>query len=127
MNSEDTSTKFCKDVLTLDSSLTFSCLVDSLGNILASEYRKTPILNEKEAEQYAIQMTLSAALLSLFEPKMGGIKYMVTYRDKITQITAPVLAGDNKLFLLLLADMESDIISLMGDRIIPFIEHASVV
>lgn len=116
MTSEDASNKFCKDVLALDESLTFCCLVDSLGNVITSEYSETPFLNEKEAELYAIQMTLSAALLSLFEPKMGGIKYMVTYRDKINQKTAPVLAGDHKLFLLLLVDIDSDIARRHQDR-----------
>lgn len=83
-------------------------------------------MTKKEAEQYAIQMTLSAALLSLFEPKMGGIRYMVTYRDRVNQITAPVLAGDHKLFLLLLVDIDSDVVSLMGDRILPFIGRSSL-
>lgn len=126
MTSEDISNKFCKDVLALDESLTFCCLVDSLGNVIASEYKEAPLLDEKEAEQYAIQMTLSAALLSLFEPKMGGIRYMVTYRDRVNQITAPVLAGDHKLFLLLLVDIDSDVVSLMGDRILPFIGRSSL-
>lgn len=126
MTSEDTALKFCKDVLALDGSLTFSCLVDSLGHILAMEHREAPVLSEKEAEQYAIQMTLSAALLSLFEPKMGGIRYTVTYRERIIQITAPVNAGDHKLFLLLLVRMDSDIVSLMGQKVIPFISGSEI-
>lgn len=126
MDFGDGSFQFCRDILELDASVRFSCLVDSLGQVIATEYIETPFLSEKEVEQYAMQATFSALILSLFESKMGSIHYTVTYRGKVTQITLPVSAGDHKIYLLLLVKAGSDIVSLMEDKITPFVERSTI-
>jgi hypothetical protein len=117
--------EFCEEILALDASIMFSAIVDHIGDIVALTYRKTPFVDEKEAKQYAIQMTIAAILLAHFENRMGAVHYIVTYHDKIVRVALPLTSGTQKFFVLLLLDSGSDIVSVMRDKISPFVMRNS--
>jgi hypothetical protein len=99
----------------------FSALVDHIGDIVALTYRETPFVDEKEAKQYAIQMTIAAILLAHFEKRMGSIQYMVTYHDEIARVILPVVAGSQKFHVMLLMEPGSDVVSVMKNKVSPFV------
>ncbi|AIC15236.1 hypothetical protein [Nitrososphaera viennensis] len=118
---QDRFLEFCERMLALDASVIFSALVDHLGDIVAMTYRETPFVDEKEAKQYAIQMTIVTILLAHFENRLGSIQYTVTYHDGVARVTLPVAAGNQKFFVLLLLESGSDVVSVMKDKISPFV------
>jgi hypothetical protein len=121
MASQDRFHEFCEKILALDTAVIFSALVDHIGDIVAMTYRETPFVDEKEAMQYAIQMTIAAILLAHFENRLGRIQYTVTYHDDIARVTLPIVVGNQKFFVLLLLDSGSDVVSMMKNKISPFV------
>lgn len=121
MTHEDEFLEFCEKILSLDSSVVFSALVDHIGDIVAMKYREVPFVDEKEAKQYAIQMTITAILMAHFERRMGNMRYMVAYHDGITRVTLPIASGRQKFFVLLLLVPGTDVSSVMDEKILPFV------
>jgi hypothetical protein len=113
--------EFCEKVLALDASVIFSALVDHIGDIVALAHRETPFVDEREAKQYAIQMTIAAILLAHFENRVGSIQYTVTYHEGIARVTLPVAAGGQKFYVLLLMEPGSDVVSVVKNKVSPFV------
>lgn len=119
--------EFCEKVLALDASVIFSALVDQIGDIVAVAHRETPFVDEGEAKQYAIQMTIAAILLAHFENRVGSIQYTVTYHEGIARVTLPVVAGSQKFYVLLLMKPGSDVVSVVKNKVFPFVMSSKAI
>jgi hypothetical protein len=85
-----------------DESIKFVGLTDKFGSLVSMAYRENPFSDEKEVEQYAIQMVLSTLVTEQFESKAGRTKHIITFHEGITRVTIPIVMRDHKFFVLLM-------------------------
>jgi hypothetical protein len=120
---------FCKEIQQLDNSIRFVGIANNLGSLIATSYRKglTPLMNEQETSHYAIQVVLRAATREDFESKIGKLEYSIGKYERLIRATVPIrLFGkddQSKFYYLLLSfDLKSNVIDVIENKFMPFIE-----
>jgi hypothetical protein len=136
--------EFCKDILAKDLSIRFAGVANQMGNLVEGEYRPNlePLMNRQETEHYTMQTVFRASTRETFENKIGKQRYAIAVYEKIIRATIPIIiirAQDDKqekqkqkqqkdqnsrLFYLLVSfDLNSDVISILEDKVLPLIEQ----
>ena len=139
--------EFCKDILTKDLSIRFAAVANQMGNLIESEYREglNPLMNRQETEHYTMQTVFRASTRETFENKIGKQRYAIAVYEKLIRATIPIITigsqddknnkqekkqqqqqkeQNSKLFYLLISfDLDSDVISIVEDKILPLIEQ----
>lgn len=120
--------RFCERLLALDQSVAYVGLADRFGSLITGAYRSVPFPDEKEAEQYSVQTTLSVLIMEHFESRAGKIRYSITAHEKTVRVTVPVAVGGQKFFILMLmmADTEHDAASVVRDKVLPFVSYSDL-
>jgi hypothetical protein len=84
-----------------------------------------PLLAEKETSDYAMKAVLRAATREDYESKIGKLQYSIGKYEKMIRATIPVMIDkkddENKLYLLLSFDLDSDVTHTIQNKILPFI------
>jgi hypothetical protein len=130
--------EFCKDILAKDLSIRFAGVANQMGNLVEGEYRPNlePLMNRQETEHYTMQTVFRASTRETFENKIGKQRYAIAVYEKVIRATIPIItigAQDDKqekqkdqnykLFYLLVSfDLNSDVISILEDKVLPLIE-----
>src|SRR5918912_59783 len=123
----------CKKILHLDNSIRFAGIANNLGSLVATAYRagSTPLMDEQETSHYAIQAVLRAATREDFESKIGRLEYSMGKYERLIRATIPIPIGlsssteddESKFYYLLLSfDLNSNVMDLIENKIIPFIQ-----
>ncbi len=124
-------TVICEKILQLDSSIRFVAVVNNLGSIISTEYRQNlmPLMTKEETSYYAIQAVLRAATREDFESKIGRLEYSIGKYERLIRVTVPIrFSGEgteeeNKFYYLLLSfDLKSEVIDVIENKVMPFIE-----
>ena len=119
----------CKEILQLHNSIRFIGIANNLGSLVATAYRSglTPLMDKQETLHYAIQAVLRAATREDFESKIGRLEYSIGKYERLIRATIPIrLFGkenESKFYYLLLSfDLNSNIMDVIENNIMPFIE-----
>ena len=142
--------EFCKDILAKDLSIRFAGVANQMGNLIEAEYREDlkPLMNIQETEHYTMQTVFRASTRETFENKIGKQRYAIAVYVKLIRATIPIITigsqddknnkqekqqqqqqqqkkeRNSKLFYLLVSfDLDSDVISIVEDKILPLIEQ----
>lgn len=119
--------ELCGKILSLDSSIRFIGLVDHLGSLVATVYRKglVPLATKEETAKYASQAVfMTGALAGGFNSRVGKMQYVVGKYENLIRATVPVVsAGYDKFYLMLSFEVGSNINSTIEKKIIPFVEE----
>ena len=138
--------EFCKDILAKDLSIRFAGVANQMGNLIEAEYREDlkPLMNIQETEHYTMQTVFRASTRETFENKIGKQRYAIAVYEKLIRATIPIITigsrddknnkqekqqqqqkeQNSKLFYLLVSfDLDSDVISIVEDKILPLIEQ----
>jgi hypothetical protein len=126
---EENFDSLCKDILQLDNSIRFIGIANNLGSLVATAYRSglIPLMDKQETSHYAIQAVLRAATREDFESKIGRLEYSIGKYEKLIRATVPIrLFGkenENKFYYLLLSfDLNSNVMGVIENKVMPFIE-----
>jgi hypothetical protein len=119
----------CKEILQLDNSIRFIGIANNLGSLVATAYRSglIPLMDEQETSHYAIQAVLRAATREDFESKIGRLEYSIGKYERLIRATIPIRLSDKEdeskfYYLLLSFDLNFNVIDVIENKIIPFIE-----
>src|SRR5919198_3188692 len=119
----------CKEIIQLDNSIRFIGIANNLGSLVATAYRNglTPLMDKQETSHYAIQAVLRAATREDFESKIGRLEYSIGKYERLIRATIPIRLfgkGDESKFyyLLLSFDLNFNVIDVIENKVIPFIE-----
>ena len=139
--------EFCKYILAKDLSIRFAGVANQMGNLIEAEYREDlkPLMNIQETEHYTMQTVFRASTRETFENKIGKQRYAIAVYEKLIRATIPIITigsqddknnkqekqqqqqqkeRNSKLFYLLVSfDLDSDVISIVEDKILPLIEQ----
>jgi hypothetical protein len=138
--------EFCKDILAKDLSIRFAGVANQMGNLIEAKYREDlkPLMNIQETEHYTMQTVFRASTRETFENKIGKQRYAIAVYEKLIRATIPIITigsqddknnkqekqqqqqkeQNSKLFYLLVSfDLDSDVISIVEDKILPLIEQ----
>jgi hypothetical protein len=139
--------EFCKDILAKDLSIRFAGVANQMGNLIEAQYREDlqPLMNIQETEHYTMQTVFRASTRETFENKIGKQRYAIAVYEKLIRATIPIITigsqddknnkqekkqqqqqkeQNSKLFYLLVSfDLDSDVISIVEDKVLPLIEQ----
>lgn len=118
-------TNFCHKVLAKDQSIRFVAVADRHGQLITTAYRKglIPLMDKEETERYSVQAALRAAMRESFEEKIGKLMFSVGVYQKLIRATIPIVASrQNKFYVLLSFDVDSEPNSIIVNKILPEIE-----
>ncbi|HEX2170752.1 MAG TPA: hypothetical protein VHF65_10685 [Nitrososphaera sp.] len=138
--------EFCKDILAKDLSIRFAGVANQMGNLIEAEYREDlkPLMDIQETEHYTMQTVFRASTRETFENKIGKQRYAIAVYEKLIRATIPIITigsqddknnkqekqqqhkkeQNSKLFYLLVSfDLDSDVISILEDKVLPLIEQ----
>ena len=135
--------RLCKGVIAKDSSIRFAGIANQMGNLIEAAYREglQPLMDRQETEHYTIQTVLRASTRETFENKIGKQRYAIAVYEKLIRATVPIVImghqydkdekqkkqqekQDFKWFYLLVSfDLDSDVISIVEDKVLPLIEQ----
>ncbi|MEO9294581.1 MAG: hypothetical protein ABI347_03160 [Nitrososphaera sp.] len=117
--------ELCSSVLALDPSIRFAALVDHLGSLLTTVYRKglVPLATKEETSRYASQaIYMTGALAGGFNTRVGRMQYVVGKYENLVRATVPIVsAGYDKFYLMLSFDVGTNVIAVIEDKILPFV------
>ncbi len=126
---EENLNNLCIEIQQLDNSIRFVGIANNLGSLVATAYRAglTPLMDKQETSHYAIQTVLRAATREDFESKIGRLVYSIGKYERLIRATIPIrLSGkedESKSYYLLLSfDLNSNVISVIENKIMPFIK-----
>ena len=126
---EENLNNLCIEIQQLDNSIRFVGIANNLGSLVATAYRAglTPLMDKQETSHYAIQTVLRAATREDFESKIGRLVYSIGKYERLIRATMPIrLSGkedESKSYYLLLSfDLNSNVISVIENKIMPFIK-----
>jgi hypothetical protein len=117
----------CKQIQELDTSIRFAGIANKLGNLTTTSYRENliPLLTEKETSDYAMKAVLRAATREDYESKIGKLQYSIGKYEKMIRATIPIMIDnkddENKLYLLLSFDLDSNVAYTIQNKVLPFI------
>ena len=122
----------CKEILQLDKSIRFIGMANNLGSLVATAYRNdlTPLMDKQETSHYAIQAVLRATTREDFESKIGKLEYSIGKYERLLRATIPIPIrpfgkeyDESKFYYLLVSfDLNSNVIDVIENKIIPFIQ-----
>jgi hypothetical protein len=119
---------FCKQLLNRDYFIRSAKIVDSLGHLIAAEYRQglVPLLTSEESSRAAAQAAIRVATRNTFKSKIGEIQYSISRYTNLVRATVPIKDGTNKIKLLLLLtfDIDAEADSILLKKILPCIEDS---
>jgi len=136
--------RFCQSVIAKDPSIRFAGIANQMGKLIATAYRAglQPLMSLQETEHYTVQTVLRASTRETFENKIGKQKYAIAVYEKLIRATIPitVIVNDAKeqkekkeqqqeekdlkrLYLLVSFNANSDVISILEDKILPDIKQ----
>ena len=128
-STEENLNNLCKEIQQLDNSIRFVGIANNLGSLVATAYRNglIPLMDKQETSHYAIQTVLRAATREDFESKIGRLEYSIGKYERLIRATIPIrLSGkedETKSYYLLLSfDLNFDVINIIENNIMPFIE-----
>jgi hypothetical protein len=128
-STEENLNNLCKEIQQLDSSIRFVGIANNLGSLVATAYRNglIPLMDKQETSHYAIQTVLRAATREDFESKIGRLEYSIGKYERLTRATIPIKLFDKEdesksYYLLLSFDLNFDVINIIENNIMPFIE-----
>jgi hypothetical protein len=126
---EENFDSLCKDILQLDNSIRFIGIANNLGSLVATAYRSglIPLMDKQETSHYAIQAVLRAATREDFESKIGRLEYSIGKYERLIRATIPIKLFDKEdeskfYYLLLSFDLNSNVMDVIENKIIPFIQ-----
>lgn len=125
--SEQVFSNICKQMLQIDKSIRFTGIANKMGSLEATAYRKglVPLMTGDQTSQYAIQAVLRAAIREDFETNIGRLQYSIGKYEKLIRATVPIISSnidhDDKLYLLLSFDIDSDVKSII-EKVLKYIE-----
>lgn len=115
-------------VAVLDGRIRFAGIVNKLGRIVASNYRKNLILlsNGEETEDSIPQSIPKICLQPVLEGKLGRTLYCIVASEKEKRATIPLFDSYGNIGSILLVSFDSEtsagnIESLIMDRILPLV------
>lgn len=112
-------------ILALDDSVRFVGLVDHLGSLLATVYRKglTPLASTEETAKYASQaIFMTGALAGGLNSRVGRLQYVVGRFENLVRATIPVVSDNyDKFYLVLSFDVDSDYLPAI-EKVLSFLE-----
>jgi hypothetical protein len=136
--------RFCQSIITKDPSIRFAGIANQMGKLIATAYRGglQPLMSLQETEHYTVQTVLRASTRETFENKIGKQKYAIAVYEKLIRATVPITsivknANEQKekkdahqeeqdlkrLYLLISFNTNSDVISILEDKILPDIKQ----
>jgi hypothetical protein len=128
-STEENLNGLCKEILQLDHSIRFTGIANNLGSLVATAYRNgmTPLMDKQETSHYAIQAVLRVATREDFESKIGRLEYSIGKYERLIRATIPIRffgkEDESKLYYLLLSfDLNCNVIDVIENKIMPFIE-----
>jgi hypothetical protein len=84
-----------------------------------------PLLTEKETSDCAMKAVLRATTREDYESKSGKLQYSIGKYEKMIRATIPLIIDkediENKLYLLLSFDVDSKVIHIIQNKVLPFI------
>ncbi len=125
--SEQVFSNICKQMLQIDKSIRFTGIANKMGSLEATAYRKglVPLMTGDQTSQYAIQAVLRAAIREDFETNIGRLQYSIGKYEKLIRATVPIISSnidhDDKLYLLLSFDIDSDVKSII-EKVLKYLE-----
>jgi hypothetical protein len=129
LSDEENLNGLCKEILQLDNCIRFIGIANNLGSLVATAYRNglTPLMDKQETSHYAIQAVLRAATREDFESKIGRLVYSIGKYERLIRATIPIkLSGkedESKSYYLLLSfDLNFNVMDVIENKIMPFIE-----
>jgi hypothetical protein len=135
---------FCQSIIAKDPSIRFAGIANQMGKLIATAYRVglQPLMSAQETEHYTVQTVLRASTRETFEDKIGKQKYAIAVYEKLIRATIPItniVKDANKqkekkeqhqeeqdlkrLYLLISFNVNSDVISILEDKILPHIKQ----
>ncbi|MDQ3836673.1 MAG: hypothetical protein M3270_07045 [Thermoproteota archaeon] len=135
---------FCQSIIVKDPSIRFAGIANQMGKLIATAYRAglQPLMSMQETEHYTVQTVLRASTRETFENKIGKQKYAIAVYEKLIRATIPITnivkdANEQKekkeqhqeeqdlkrLYLLISFNVNSDVISILEDKILPDIKQ----
>jgi len=136
--------RFCQSIIAKEPSIRFAGIANQMGKLIATAYRigLQPLMSLQETEHYTVQTVLRASTRETFENKIGKQKYAIAVYEKLIRATIPitVIVNDAKeqkekkqqqqeekdlkrLYLLVSFNANSDVISILEDKILPDIKQ----
>src|SRR5918912_4181369 len=120
----------CKKILHLDNSIRFAGIANNLGSLVATAYRAglTPLMDKQETSHYAIQAVLRSTTREDFESKIGRLVYSIGKYERLVRATIPIKLSSSKkdesksYYLLLSFDLNSNVMDIIENKVLPFIE-----
>ncbi len=114
---------FCGEILANNQSIRFVGIVNHLGSLIATVYRRglVPLMTKEETSQYSIQAVLRAATREDFESKIGRLEYSIGKYEKLIRATVPIIFGNSetkRYYLLLSFDSDSDATSIINKNVL---------
>lgn len=81
--------ELCRQILEMDSAISFAGAATAEGDILAAEYRDNvaPVLTTREAELAIMQSVLRRSMRETLEPKFGRVIYTFAEYEKVKRAT----------------------------------------
>ena len=127
---EENLNNLCIEIQQLDNSIRFVGIANNLGSLVATAYRAglTPLMDKQETSHYAIQTVLRAATREDFESKIGRLVYSIGKYERLIRATLPIKLSSSKedesksYYLLLSFDLNSNVIDVIENKVMPFIE-----
>jgi hypothetical protein len=128
-STEENLNNMCEEIQQLDKSIRFVGIANNLGSLVATAYRNglTPLMDKQETSHYAIQAVLRAATREDFESKIGRLEYSIGKYERLIRATIPIKLFDKEdesksYYLLLSFDLNFNVINIIENKIMPFIE-----
>ncbi len=96
--------KLCQAVLNADKTVRFAGIVDNEGKLLIGRYREdipSPLIKANEEPQDPKAQSFYSAYQALatnkkFEPDLGQIRFQVTEFDRVTLVSVPLTARNDR-------------------------------
>lgn len=108
----------CSKILAADAGIRFAGVANSLGKIIASEYRKglAPLLTQEETEKSILQSIVRMGTRQTLEEKLGKTVYAFALYEKVKRASM-MLPGGN--ILMVSFDTNANHESIILNKILP--------
>jgi hypothetical protein len=120
--------KICNEILSLDKSIRFAGIANSMGKVVAHQFREdvTPMLTFEELEGSAIKSVLRMKTREDYEAKFGRAVYTFTLYDKVKRASIPLQHED---YVLLIVSFEKDASheTIILSKILPVMQNEGLV
>ena len=117
-----------QEVILTDKSIRFCAVINKLGQIQASQYRKgvRPLSDASEIDREALLLSIRFSKRPHWEEKFGQIAYILARYDKCIRAAIPIAFDDNHLVLVSFDIGKNDFDTIIMDRIMPLVAEYSI-